>query len=408
VVRPRTAIVVTHPIQHFCPLYRALSATNKINLRVFFASDAGAGIYFDEEFGQAIRFQGNLLDGFDYEFLPGHLKGVSLEGKIGNPHLGERLSAFEPDVVQVYGYYHTISRDAIRWAGERKRPVLFCSDSELRAPRRLWTRAMKALALPRILAKCDGFLTVGDCNEDYFLNYGMSPDRFFRCPLPIDDEMLTKALISRAEARGCIREKFGLPADSMVALVVGKLTTRKSVDHAIRAMAETWRRGLRGRLFLIVAGSGPEKEVLEGLARDLEPDAIRFAGFVEVAELPRYYCAADLLIHPSSQDPHPLAVAEAVFCGLPAIISNRVGSAGPSDDVQLGVNGLEYAYGDTEALARHLLYLGEHPEERRRMSQESLEIGRKRTLSVCVAGYLKALEAVMAKAGAVAEPAPLT
>jgi len=392
-------IVVTHPIQHFCPLYRALTATNKIDLRVFFATDAGAGVYFDEGFGQAIRFQGNLLDGFGYEFLPGHLTGVSVETRIGNPHVGERLSAFEPDVVQVYGYYHAISRDAIHWAVKRKKPVLFCSDSELRGPRKLWTRAMKALVLPRMLAKCDGFLTVGDCNEDYFRNYGVSTDRFFRCPYPIDDEMLTKALASRDEARSFVREKFGLPPDGMVALVVGKLTARKSVDHAIRAVAETWRRELRAKLFLIVAGNGPEKEPLEGLARNLEPDAIRFAGFVEVAELPRYYCAADLLIHPSSQDPHPLAVAEAVFCGLPAVVSNRVGSVGPTDDVRLGVNGMEYAYGDTEALARHLLYLHEHPEERRRMSRESLQIGQKRTLGVCVAGYLKALDAVLAKAG---------
>jgi glycosyltransferase involved in cell wall biosynthesis len=390
--QPRVGIVVTHPIQHFCPLYRALASTGAIDLRVFFASDAGAKAFFDTDFGQAIRFQDDLLEGFNYELLPGHLTDVN--GRINNPHVGERLSAFNPDVVQVYGYYHPLSREAIGWARHAGRRVLLCSDSELRAPRGLWTKAMKALILPRFFAQCDGFLTIGDCNEDYYRNYGVNPSRFFRSPYPIDDTKLTEAIESRQEARRVLADKFTLPPHATVALVVGKLTVRKAVDQAIQAVARTWASGLRNKLFLILAGNGPERESLEALAGSLQPEAVRFAGFVEVAELPFYYSAADLLIHPSSQDPHPLAVSEAVFCGLPIIASDRVGSVGISDDVRLGMNGMEYKYGDVEALARHLMYLHRNPEEHEKMRHCSTQIGRQRALNVSVAGYLEAVHNV--------------
>jgi glycosyltransferase involved in cell wall biosynthesis len=120
---------------------------------------------------------------------------------------------------------------------------------------------------------------------------------------------------------------------------------------------------------------------------------VKFAGFVAVEDLPGYYCGADMLIHPSSQDPHPLATSEAVFCGLPIIASDRVGSIGPTDDVRLGINGLEYPFGDTEALAGHIQYLCGHLEERERMSRKSLEIGRQRTLKVSAEGFLRAVDA---------------
>jgi glycosyltransferase involved in cell wall biosynthesis len=390
--QPRVGIVVSHPIQHFCPLYRALAASGAIDLRVFFASDAGAKSYFDKDFGQAIRFQSDLLAGFNYEFLPGYVTDV--KGKIDNPHVGERLSAFNPDVVQAYGYRYPLSRHAVRWARQAGRPVLLCSDSELRAPRRLWTKAMKALILPRFFAQCDGFLTIGDCNEDYYRNYGVDPSRFFRSPYPIDDMRLTEAVQSRHEARRVLIGKFALPSDATVALVVGKLTARKAVDQAIQAVARAWDSGLQHKLFLILAGNGPERERLEALAKSLQPEAVRFAGFVEVAELPGYYSAVDLLIHPSSQDPHPLAVSEAVFCGLPIIASDRIGNFGASDEVRVGMNGFEYKFGDVEALARHLVYMHQHPEERERMRQCSTEFGRQRALNVSVDGYLRAVHKV--------------
>jgi glycosyltransferase involved in cell wall biosynthesis len=385
---------VTHPIQHFCPLYRAIAATGAVDLKVFFASDAGAKRYFDTDFGQMVRFQDDLLSGFDYEFLPGRAPEVT--GRIRNRHLSERLTDFIPDVVQVYGYYHPLSRDAMNWARRARRRILFSSDSELRFPRKPWTRAVKSVVLRALFARCDGFLTVGDCNEDYFLAYGASRDRLFRCPFPVDEPKLQQAVEARADLRRALREKFAFPPEATVALVVGKLTARKAVNHAIEGVLKARSEGFRSDLFLLIAGNGAERESLEALAKSIEPEAVRFAGFVEVEDLPMYYCGTDLLIHPSSQDPHPLAITEAIFCGLPVVTSDRVGSVGPNDDVRPGLNGLEYPYGDIDSLSRHLQYLLD-TEKREKMGRQSFEIARGRAMQASVSGYLKAVDTVLGR-----------
>ena len=43
----RLAIVVTHPIQHFVPFYRALAADPGIDLHVLYGAPIGVKSYFD-------------------------------------------------------------------------------------------------------------------------------------------------------------------------------------------------------------------------------------------------------------------------------------------------------------------------------------------------------------------------
>ena len=58
------------------------------------------------------------------------------------------------------------------------------------------------------------------------------------------------------------------------------------------------------------------------------------------------YCAADVYVHCSDNEPHSLAITEAIYCGLPVVLSDRCGSYGPTDDVQPGINGFVYRCGD--------------------------------------------------------------
>ena len=67
----RIAIVISHPIQHFCPQYVSFSENPNIILKVFFASTLGYKKYKDLNFDQEISW-GNLnLDKFDHTFLNG-------------------------------------------------------------------------------------------------------------------------------------------------------------------------------------------------------------------------------------------------------------------------------------------------------------------------------------------------
>ena len=57
------ALVVSHPIQHFTPFYRALAQCEGITLKVFFCCRVGLEPYFDREMNTHIAWNINLLSG---------------------------------------------------------------------------------------------------------------------------------------------------------------------------------------------------------------------------------------------------------------------------------------------------------------------------------------------------------
>ena len=53
---------------------------------------------------------------------------------------------------------------------------------------------------------------------------------------------------------------------------------------------------------------------------------MRFLGFVNQTGLPGVYVTSDLLVLPSDYEPFGLVVNEAMLCGCPAVVSDRVGA----------------------------------------------------------------------------------
>jgi len=74
---------------------------------------------------------------------------------------------------------------------------------------------------------------------------------------------------------------------------------------------------------------------------------------IENEELPKVYCASDVVMVPSLwQDPCPTVVLEAMACGKP-VISYNVG--GTPEIIEDGVMGYLVRRGDKEMLAKKLL-----------------------------------------------------
>lgn len=363
--RFRLAIVVSHPIQHFCPMYRCIAADPRVELLVLFAQ-AGAAPRFDSGFGQVIKWQDDLLEGFPHKMIAADAAQLT-EAVV------RELAEFKPEVVYVHGYTLPYLRATMRWAKRSGVPVLMTTDSELRHPRPWHVRLAKRFALPPVLRNVDLFLTVGDENERYYQHYGVGKDRFHRVPFSIDSAYYDKILAEKSQYRETLRRQLAIPPDATAILTVGKMIPRKEHAGLIRAFSAALKQA-HAPAVLLIAGDGPLRPQLEELAKPLG-SAVRLLGFIGVQDLPKYYSAADVYVHPSSHDPHPLAISEALYCGLPVVVSDRIGSTGPTDDVRVGVNGWEYRNGDDHALAAILAHLIDHPEVRAKSSGFSREFG---------------------------------
>ncbi|GHD14232.1 glycosyltransferase [Tianweitania populi] len=389
--RQRLAIVVSHPIQHFVPLYRALAARSDITLKVFFATRIGVDRTFDAEMNTAYAWDGNLLDGYDHAFLDeaDRIKQVSFRG-VNNPSIAAALREFEPTAVLIYGYAQLTALRALTWSRLHRVPVLMAGDGDA-VPRSKNTRALFRSAFLRLLmSQVSAVLAVGDQNETFWDKMGVSAAKRFRSPFSIDETIYRHAQANRAALRSATRRRFGIADAAFVFLSVGKLSARK---RAADLLAASVRIKTDRPVHLLFCGDGSERATLTQMAAEAKVPS-SFSGFVNLDRLPAAYCAADTLVIPSGHDPHPLVGSEACAIGLPLIVSDRVGLIGDSDIAQPGFNALTYPCGDVDALAAAMQRLLDDPALHAAMAQASLTVFDQTCMRHSVEGVLAALDHV--------------
>jgi hypothetical protein len=66
----RLAILQSHPIQYFSPLFRRIAQEPDIDLTVYYCSHQGSREYRDPGFGTSFKWDTPILEGYQYRFLP--------------------------------------------------------------------------------------------------------------------------------------------------------------------------------------------------------------------------------------------------------------------------------------------------------------------------------------------------
>lgn len=382
------AIVVSHPIQHFCPQYISYNKLPNVNVKVFFASMLGYKRYFDANFGNEIVWNNLRIDEFKHVFMNGdevlpsdkNLEALSLENE---------LESFQPDAIITYGYFQKFQRACHKWANGNNIPLVYITDAENRQHRKWFKNFAKFFALRWYFKKIDYFFTVGNANEDYYKLYGINPKSFIRMHYPIDIEVYSKVFDEKGLHRKYIREKFGIPQDTFVISVVGKLVEWKNQSHLIDLLQNLESKGKKAHV--VILGTGTTLEKLKTKAATLKSNVVHFAGFVDPIDLPKYYAASDLYLHPARIEPHSLAISEAIFMGLPVVLSDRCGSYGENDDVQEGKNGYVYAFANIEEMSSKVIKLMEDKVLYKTFSDYSVKISRvfqKRAHGGCLADLI--------------------
>ncbi len=145
---------------------------------------------------------------------------------------------------------------------------------------------------------------------------------------------------------------------------VGRLVPEKGVDVLIEAVAR-----LPGIWRLEIVGQGPERAVLERLARRLNViDRVAFSGQLPSVRLPALYRQLDVLVVPSRTRPNwkeqfGRVIVEALACGVPVIGSD----CGAIPDV-IGEAGIIVREDDAEALTEALQDLMRDSAKRRTLA----------------------------------------
>jgi len=346
--KPRIALVVSHPIQHFCPQYVSFAKHPEIIFKVFFGSALGFKKYVDPGFQREISWTNLQLEKFDHVFLQGE-QLLAADKNLDAPALNDAMDQFAPDIVIGYGYFQPLQRRAKAWVKKNKKKLAYIADTERKQHRPRWKEWIQYPLLWNYFRDINYFLTVGDANEDYFRFHRVGPEKFIRMHFPIDTCIYKKAFSNRQSLREEIRRQYGIKKEMPVLAVVGKLVPWKNQDHIIEAMELLEQQNIITELFIL--GTGHDLRVLQQKAIRLKTARVHFPGFVQPEDLPAFYAASDIYVHPASVEPHSLAISEAIYMGCPVIVSDRCGSYGKTDDVQQERNGYVYEFGEIKELA---------------------------------------------------------
>lgn len=113
---------------------------------------------------------------------------------------------------------------------------------------------------------------------------------------------------------GRARQVLALPKDALLALFVGNDYAKKGLGTLLAALVQV------PKLELAIVGSAQQAEVFRRQAEQLGiAQRVHFLGSLQ--DVTPAYRAANLLVHPTTEDTYAMVVLEAMAYGLPAIVS---------------------------------------------------------------------------------------
>ncbi len=140
-----------------------------------------------------------------------------------------------------------------------------------------------------------------------------NPDYYERNRLHWPSAVIPNGIdVNRFQPGMAERQKFGLPEDRSVILMVSALIPSKRVGEGVMAVSN-----LPGA-HLVVAGDGPLRGDIQKMVDDLLPG--RFTRLsVAGHEMPLLYRSADVFLHLSKEESFGNVFVEAMACGLPIV-----------------------------------------------------------------------------------------
>jgi len=317
----RLAIIATHPVQYYAPVFKLLAESPDMEIRVFYTWGEKAMEKFDPGFGQKVDWDIPLLQGYDFEWVSNTASdpGSHHRNGIVNPGLIDQINQWQPNALLVFGWAYHSHLKAIRYY-HQKLPIYFRGDSTLLDIKPGIRAILRSVFLKWVYRHIDHAFYVGTNNKFYFKKYGLKDKQLTFAPHAIDNQRFSA---DRNEEALKLRQSLGIGNDDTLVLFAGKFEDKKSPQLLIEAFLAL----NKPAAHLLLVGGGILEIPLK--AKASISNRIHFMDFQNQSLMPVVYQAADLFCL-SSKGPGEtwgLAVNEAMAAGTPVLVSNKVGCA---------------------------------------------------------------------------------
>lgn len=349
----RLAVITTHPIQYYAPIFRMLTERGKIQVKVFYTWEQSKEKVYDVNFKREVKWDIPLLDGYEYKFVknvakqPGshHFKGID------NPTLIEEVKAYHPDALYIIGWAFKGHLRALRFFKGRL-PVLFRGDSTILNEQSMIKSFLRKQFLTWVYRHVDKAMYVGQRNRAYYLSFGMKEDQLFFAPHAVENSRFSSLEDSDDVD---FRERLGISHNEIVVLFAGKLEPRKNPS----LLVNTFKKMNIRHMHLVIVGNGELEEEIKSTCSGFEN--VHFLDFQNQKSMPSVYRLADVFALPSRSETWGLAINEAMACRKAVLVSDKCGCA--VDLVEEGINGFTFQSENEEELINKLVLISKRSKE---------------------------------------------
>lgn len=274
--------------------------------------------YYTDKPKENRKWTVNKLDGFKEV----DLKGVRLAGKFGYINRG-LLNIVKGNDLIILGCYEQPSYILLSIICRiLKKPYILFFDG-ISTNRLIETENIIKKYIKNIVIKySDYIMGNGTVSKRYFSEVFEYPiEKIYNQYLTVDSNKINELYKDREIYRKEYREKLNISEEDKVLIYSGRLIDIKNVDSVVKAISKIDRKDI---VFLITGGGELENEITY-LSYQLGVRVL-ITGFIsEQEELFKHYFVGDALILPSVYEPWGLVINEAMFAGLPVIVSEVCG-----------------------------------------------------------------------------------
>ena len=387
----KLAIICTHPIQYYVPLFQTLAKI--FELHVFYTWGEASVEKYDPGFGKIINWDIPLLEDYSFTFEkntssdPGshHFRGIK------NPELINHIKKYKPDFILIFGWaYHSHLQALLYFRG--KIPIGFRGDSTLLNEQTGFKSVIKTIFLKWVYGHVDLAFYVGEENKNYFIKFGLKEEQLLFAPHAIDNNRFETP---RSREVIQLKKELNIKEGELLFLFAGKLEPKKNPLMLLEAFKQL--NALNAHLLFV--GNGKLEEKLKANFFPLNTSTpfsvirrVHYMDFQNQRRMPVVYQACDVFCLPS-QGPGEtwgLAINEAMACGKAVIVSDKVGCG--KDLVKSGENGFIFKYDDVDELVKALNYFLLYPEKIYDFGKKSQEIIKNYTFGHIIASITGSIQ----------------
>lgn len=375
---------LSHPVQYISPLLKEMAG--EFDLHVYYFSDASIKGNVDKGFGQVVKWDIPLLEGYNYTFIRNNSLWPGLSNRLFdlvNFGVVKCLWNDSSDIIIVNGWGYFSSILTIITARMLGKKVWLRGENpysqEMKKGKILLF--LKNIMLKQILLRfANKFLYIGKENKRFFEYYGAKSSQLVYTPYCVDNLFFSTQYEALKQNVLKLKSQLELPLNRSIIVVSGKYIPKKRPLDIIKAFKEV----NNFNAALVMVGEGELRSQMEDYIAANNLKDVYLTGFVNQKKIPEYYTVADVFVMCSGAgETWGLSVNEAMNFAKPVIVTATCGCS--ADLVVHGKNGFVVKEGNIEQLTGALQELLKNDSFRIQAGELSKQIIRDYSFSAIIA-----------------------